>query len=1278
MAASDLFISEYVEGSSNNKAIEIYNGTGAAVDLGALGYSIAFYFNGSTTAGTTIALTGTLADGDVHVIADNDASTAILAVADQTPTNSFFNGDDAVALLKNGVIVDVIGQIGFDPGSEWGTGLASTQDNTLRRLPSILAGDTDGSDAFDPAAEWEGFALDTFDGLGSHTVDLPGIVINEMQVSTAGTDWEFVELFGTANASLDGYFLVGVESDGSAGTIDLVIDLTGQSLDANGFFLAASPTAEATYGVTADLAIPENSFENGSAAYFLVQGFTGATGDDLDANDDGVLDSLPWTDVSDSVSIVDSLADAQYGAAVLGPDGSFLPSGVFRTTDGGDWDAAFLNFSTPDGTPGASNAPVAVPGVAITESGGSTDVSEAGTTDSFDVVLTTRPTADVTVTLTPDAETTLDQTVLTFTPADWDVPQTVTVSAVADAVDEAPDLHVSTITVAVTSTDTDYDGLAVADLTVNVTDDQTDVTLISTIQGDGDASALVGQVVTVRAVVVGDFQNGDADESRNLGGFWLQEEDADADGNAATSEGIFVFDAAFGVDVNVGDIVTVTGTVDEVFGETQIDTVTSVSVESSGNALPTAVQIDLSALSGTTLSQSGDVQPDLEAFEGMLVTFTDTLVVTEMFQLDRFNEIKLFEGDRPQQFTQVNDPDAAGYQAALQQVGALTITYDDGLNVQNASIDNLDGFAPFNTGTAVSMGDSITGLTGILDYKWAGNSASGSTWRVRATEDGQNSFVDTNPADTDLPEIGGDLKVASFNVLNFFTTLDLTGNVTDTGADPRGADSQAEYDRQLEKLVTTLAAMDADVVGLVEIENTNDSRAVATLVDALNTAVGAGTYGFVDTGLVGTDAITNAFIYKTATVSLNGVHAVLDTPGFVDPLGALTTAGESFNRPAIAQTFTEIATGESFTAVVNHLKSKGSLTGAAADQDQGDGQGNNNATRDAAAQALADWLATGPTGDTSGRTIILGDLNSYAKEDPIQTLIAAGYDDLAQLLIGPDAYSYVFDGLTGTLDYAMTDRDWSSLVHTIVEWHVNADEADALDYNLDFGRDPAIFDGTSPLRNSDHDPVIVGLNLVADVQLLSRDGPFFVSDEYARFDRALADAFDGNKIKVLDGVAVGDLGMVTVEVEDLRISLPEEVSGTFALGDGIQALRLLGFADAAILGNAEANRLRGNAGDNVIEDGAGTDRMIGRGGSDTFVIAADGEKDVIVDFSSRQGDLIDLTAFGLTGFADIEGALDERAWGVRLDLGGGDVLRLRDLTAADLSDSDFLFALALA
>jgi len=178
-AVAELFFSEYIEGTSNNKALEIFNGTGAAVDLAAGAYAVQMYFNGNTVAGLTIALLGTLAPGDVFVLAHASANATILLQADQLSGSTFFNGDDAIALARGGTLVDVIGQIGLDPGTEWGAGLTGTADNTLRRQGTITAGDPDGTDPFAPAVEWEGFALDTTDGLGAHAVTVAPAAVPE-------------------------------------------------------------------------------------------------------------------------------------------------------------------------------------------------------------------------------------------------------------------------------------------------------------------------------------------------------------------------------------------------------------------------------------------------------------------------------------------------------------------------------------------------------------------------------------------------------------------------------------------------------------------------------------------------------------------------------------------------------------------------------------------------------------------------------------------------------------------------------------------------------------------------------------------------------------------------------------------------------------------------------------------------------------------------------------------------------------------------------------------
>jgi predicted extracellular nuclease len=228
---TELFFSEYIEGSSNNKALEIFNGTAAAVDLAAGGYNVQMHFNGNPAAGLTINLLGIVAAGDVFVLAQSSASAAILAVADQTNGAGWFNGDDAVVLRKGTTIVDVIGQIGFDPGSEWGSGLVSTADNTLRRQLSITSGDPNGTDVFTPATEWSGFAIDTFGGLGCHTAapicPLPPAVLAEIwEIQGSGLASPFAGMRRRTAGNVvtavfsDGFFIQDGTPDGDPQTSD--------------------------------------------------------------------------------------------------------------------------------------------------------------------------------------------------------------------------------------------------------------------------------------------------------------------------------------------------------------------------------------------------------------------------------------------------------------------------------------------------------------------------------------------------------------------------------------------------------------------------------------------------------------------------------------------------------------------------------------------------------------------------------------------------------------------------------------------------------------------------------------------------------------------------------------------------------------------------------------------------------------------------------------------------------------------------------------------------
>jgi len=1044
-ATSELLISEYIEGSSYNKAIEIYNGTGAAVDLAAGDYVLEIYFNGNTTVGNTVDLAGVIADGDVFVVADDGADQAILDVTDQTDTGNFFNGDDVILLKKAGAVVDSFGQLGVDPGSEWVGGGA---DDTLRRKADVCAGDTNPDDAFDASVEWDSFAQNTFDGLGSHTANCGGTtttepVINEFSASTTGTDVEFIEIFGEPNTDYSAYTVLEIEGDFSGtntGTVDEVINLG--TTDANGFYLVN---------------LPANALENGSLSLLLIKDFTGAFGDDLDTNENGSLDVTPWDAVVDAVSVYDGGAsDLTYGVPTLGPnyDGvsSFAPGGASRIPDGFDTDATSDWIRNDFDLAG-------IPGYA-----GSITIGEAYNT----------PGAPNEIYI-PPPEMCGDP----FTP-------------------------------------------------------------IYEVQGGGAASPLVGTEVAIEGVVVGDFQNNGSVDNGDLNGFHVQDPTGDSD--ATTSDGIFVY-APGGMDVSVGEAVRVRGSVSEYFGLTEIS---ASQVWDCGTGV---------AVTPTELSLPVVSEDDFEAYEGMLVTFPQPLVISEYFNFDRFGEIVL-TSERHQTPTAEFEPGSPEQMQAVQDYLLDRITLDDGRGNQNPDPAIHPNGAEFTLDNLFRGGDTVANVTGVMDYAFA-------LYRIQPTQGAD--YVSANPRSEQPEDVGGNLKVASFNVLNYFTTIDTGAWICGPFGDMecRGADDTNEFERQRAKIIAALSEINADVVGLIEIENYPGDVPTADLVSGLNDVLGAGTYDYVATGAVGTDAIRVALIYKPANVSLVRDFAVLDSsvdPRFLD----------DYNRPALAQTFQDNTTGGIFTVAVNHLKSKGSSCVDIGDPDLGDGAGNCNVTRTLAAQALVDWLSTDPTGSGDSDYLIIGDLNSYDKEDPIDAILAGSDDtlgtgddftDLLYNFIGEAAYSYVFDGQIGYLDHGLASAGLLSEITGVTVWHINADEPDLIDYDTTFkGPNQDAIYAPDAYRSSDHDPVIIGLDVCDEIAptievSLTKDVLWPANHKYVTVHAIVnvSDNFDPNPTVTLlsvtsnepdDGLGDGDTPNDIVIMNDFTFKLRAERSGT--------------------------------------------------------------------------------------------------------------------------------------
>jgi predicted extracellular nuclease len=601
-------------------------------------------------------------------------------------------------------------------------------------------------------------------------------------------------------------------------------------------------------------------------------------------------------------------------------------------------------------------------------------------------------------------------------------------------------------------------------------------TPIYDIQGDGMSTPLYGDNLATEGIVVGDFQTG------GKNGFFIQA--ITGDDNPATSDGIFVY-APGAMDVSMGDHVRVRGNASEYFDLTQIKDVSQVWLCEAGLALPIPTELALPV----------EAVEDFEPYEGMYVTFPQDLVISEYFNFDRYGEIVLTSTRHLTPTALVEPgPDAI---AEAQKYLLDSITLDDGSTYQNPDPAIHPNGLEFTMENLFRGGDLVSYVTGVIDYSY-------DLYRVQPTQGADYTAVNLRPEVP--PVMEGDLKIASMNVLNYFTSIDTGAWICGPDGDMecRGADDTYELERQRAKILAALSTMNADVVGLIEIENDRPDLdadyAVADLVMGLNDIFGAGTYDYIATGAIGTDAIKVALIYKPAKVTPVGDYAILDStvdPRFLD----------DYNRPVLAASFMDNWNEEVFTVAVNHLKSKGSSCESIGDPDWGDGAGNCNLTRLAAAQAEVDWLAMDPTGSGFDNFIIIGDLNSYDKEDPIDA-IKAGPDDMlgteddyVDLLFefqGEDAYSYVFDGQIGYLDYALANGKFAQYIDDTAAWHINADEPDLIDYDTSFKKDAqdALFMADA-YRSSDHDPVVVTftfdyINVQVDLLPGSCQNPFNV------------------------------------------------------------------------------------------------------------------------------------------------------------------------------------------
>jgi len=553
------------------------------------------------------------------------------------------------------------------------------------------------------------------------------------------------------------------------------------------------------------------------------------------------------------------------------------------------------------------------------------------------------------------------------------------------------------------------------------------ITPIYTIQGSGLSSSLAGSTVLTEGVVTASFQS-----TNQLDGFFIQ--DTLGDGDALTSDGIFVYAPSAAL-VNPGDFVVVRGVVEENFGLTRLINIDSLTI--------LANSVSYSAVDITLPVTAVD---DLEAFEGMYVRFPQTLYVTDHYNLGRYGEFILSSGIQlplPTNIVDPNDDPATGTNS-VGSSNVAAVTAQDDLNSRNqiliddaSEVQNPNPIPYINpTDSTLRAGTTTDSIVGCLAYGW-------SRYRLQPYPGPSFNYA-PRPS---VPTLNGaSIKVASFNVLNYWTTLG-----------DRGADNAAELIRQRDKLVAAFEAMDADIVAIMELEN-NGSTAMDDLLTGINAKMGSGTYAKVPfPSYIGSDAIQVGMIYKPSSVSL------IDT--------ALVSTNSIFEFPPFSQTF--LADSGVFSVFVNHFRYKGCTGATGSDLDQGDGQSCFNDMRKQQAQEVLNFISQIQAFSGDDDVLVVGDFNAYAQEDPID-ILRTGLD----YLLPDSVHSFLYFGQWGALDHAFSTGGLTSQITDAQVWNINADEPRIIDYNTEFITQDLYL--PNPYRSSDHDPLMIGINPIPD------------------------------------------------------------------------------------------------------------------------------------------------------------------------------------------------------
>jgi predicted extracellular nuclease len=899
------------------------------------------------------------------------------------------------------------------------------------------------------------------------------LVINEAYVNggSSGASYlnKFVELYNPTSSAVS---LVGDTLQYRAPTSTVVptgaqvFTLTG-SVAAHGHFLIMLPGNGSTTNPGAPLPTPDLSTGGsvnpgaGGGTLFIAASATGVL-----PTDASVIDKIGW-----------GTSNSPETAA---PTGNSITLSYQRAANGTDTDNNATDFQVALPTPqnAASDGGGTGP-VTVTNPG--TQTATAGT-------------AITPLTLSASGGTAPYTWTATGLPAGLAISTDGTISGTATAA--------GTSSVTATATDS-ASASGSATFTFQVSPAAPTIVAIAAIQGTNtDTSPLVGQTVTTQGVVTADYPTG------GFNGFYLETGGAGgtaaADATPGASDAVFVFGSISAAQVTVGESVQVTGTVSEFQGATEIG---SPTVTQLATALPAVVpdQISWSDLGSDAAK---------EAHEGELVAPQGAFTVSDNFDANFFGSFTLAAGDTPlRQPTDVGTAGSAQAQAAVADNAARMVTLDDGssLNFNNSANKStplpwLTLTNPVRVGSAVTFHQNV-----ILEFRF-------SLWNFQpvhpVTDDGSTvaTFSDTRTANEQPAAVGGGIRLATFNVQNYFPTTgeayvaaglgtctyftDRQGNRiavnTCTGTDgspgPRGAADAVNFTRQQDKIVVGINRLGASIVSLEEVENSakfGQSRdaALAHLVDALNTAAGANVWAYAPSpsdanlpALADQDVIRTAFIYKAADVTPVGASIVLSND---------SGPGQPFSiaREPLAQGFMKVGatSHDTFLVVANHLKSKGPGTPLYPGDEEDTSspavdQGAYNATRVREVQDVNTFANQVASNLGTNRIFLLGDFNAYTHEDPMQTLYADGYTDLGSTL-DPTEWTYSFNSLEGSLDHVLANPAALAMVTGADVWQINAQEAVAYNYSRYNYNATLLFDGTEPFAASDHDPVVVGLNL---------------------------------------------------------------------------------------------------------------------------------------------------------------------------------------------------------